>query len=210
MRRTPKFIALAITSVMLAIQAHAQSFEEGTNIISVGYGFPNLAKSYFSVWDDANLYDRSSLGGFGPLHLKFEHALNEKFGIGLSLNLVSANGKYSYESYNNNGVLTDYTDEFSMSGWSALARLNWHFFNSDKFDPYWGFGIGYRSAKWKYTYGDPDYSTENITAKTLIPLGFEITIGARYYVAENIGIYAETGLAKSIIQFGVSYKFGTK
>ena len=34
-------------------------------------------------------------------------------------------------------------------------------------------------------------------------MGFETTIGARYYFTDNIGLYAETGLAKAVIQAGL-------
>ena len=90
MKKTTYSITMALICVMITFQSYSQSFNEGDNTISVGYGFPNLAKSYFSVWDDANLYDKSDFGGFGPMHVKFEHALTEKIGVGLSVNIVSA------------------------------------------------------------------------------------------------------------------------
>jgi hypothetical protein len=35
----------------------------------------------------------------------------------------------------------------------------------------------------------------------------ELTIGARYFFTENIGLYAELGAAKTVVQGGLAVKF---
>jgi len=90
---------------------------------------------------------------------------------------------------------------------SALARMNIHFGSSDKLDVYWGFGIGYRTNNFKYYTTDPDDETV-LAWKALLPIGFETTMGVRYYLTDNIGIYAEAGLGKSVAQAGLAIKFG--
>ena len=66
--------------------------------------------------------------------------------------------------------------------------------------------VGYRSGTWKFESTDPN-GTNDLNISNSFPLGFETTIGARYYFTDNIGLYAETGLAKAVIQAGLSFKF---
>jgi len=40
-----------------------------------------------------------------------------------------------------------------------------------------------------------------------MPFGFEFTLGARYFFSNNIGVYAEVGAAKSVMQGGLVAKF---
>ena len=47
---------------------NAQAFETGNNIVSAGYGAPNLNKALFKIYEDENEY---SLKGYGPIHLKY-------------------------------------------------------------------------------------------------------------------------------------------
>ena len=49
--------------------------------------------------------------------------------------------------------------------------------------------------------------TPSIKLPNLSKIGFETTIGMRYFLTENIGVYAEFGPAKSLIQGGLSVRF---
>ena len=62
-----------------------------------------------------------------------------------------------------------------------------------------GYGIGSVGL----STNDPDLEEVDIDAGGL---GLESTLGIRYFVTKNIGIYTEVGFAKSIIQFGLNYK----
>lgn len=173
---------------------NAQAFETGNNIVSAGYGAPNLNKALFKIYEDENEY---SLKGYGPIHLKYEHAVSDRIGLGLSINHVA-----SSMSYRN---LNSYIYELNYSSTKFNARVNVHFASSDVFDAYWGIGAGYGTSTTKWTTGDPNSSNESFSNP--IPIGLEATLGARYFFSENIGLYAEVGLAKSIVQGGFSFKF---
>lgn len=80
----------------------------------------------------------------------------------------------------------------------CVARLNFHFSTTETIDPYFGIGAGYKQATWKFAYTDPNYTGENIPGFT--SFGFETTIGLRYYLMPGFGMYAELGIAKSVIQ----------
>ena len=54
--------------------------------------------------------------------------------------------------------------------------------------------------------GDDWEVIEDESIKSVIPLAFETTFGARYLVTKNLGVYAEFGLAKAMLQFGLTAK----
>lgn len=180
----------------------AQAFEEGNIIVSAGYGFPNLVGTLFSVYETYAGYNISS---FGPLYFKGEYAVTDNIGVGLALGFSSTTIEYNRESFDAQGDAVTYVDGYTYASSNYLVRVNYHFGDSDKFDPYCGVGMGYRSSKSEFTSTEPGYVSTDLDFP--FPFGFETTFGTRYYFTDNIGAYAEVGFAKSIFQIGISAKF---
>lgn len=191
--RKINFLFAMILMAMVSQVSFGQAFEQGTKVISVGYGFGNLNKALFSAYQSNDGYQYK---GFGPLFGKFEYGVSDKIGLGLNIAHIGSTMTWNEGSYKS---------EMAWRNTSALMRLNIHFSNSDKLDAFWGAGVGYRFGKWDYSDNDP--SMDDITFSNVIPLGFETTIGVRYFFVEHVGVYAEAGLAKAPIQFGLSAKF---
>lgn len=192
MKKTAIILTLTLLLCSQSKTVSAQAFEEGGKIISVGYGFPNWLGSIFNAYEAYGDYNATSLG---PIYAKFEYGANDHIGFGLNLGYSSTNVDY----------VDVYNYSIHYSSLSILARVNWHFGDSDKLDPYYGFGIGYRSSNWKYENNDP-YFDDTYYDWNIFPLGFETTVGARYFFTDNIAAYAELGFAKSIFQIGLSMK----
>jgi opacity protein-like surface antigen len=182
------------------IDSHAQAFEEGVNTASVGYGFVTLLGTLNNTFDD---YSDVNYSSTGPLYAKFEHAISDK--VGLGLNFAYAGNQWEYR-FNDGPSANNYTETSKRTTFSILARMNFHFGSNDKFDPYAGFGLGYRSSNWTQETNDPS-GDSGVELKTLVPLGMEITLGARYYFMEHLGVYMEVGAAKSVLQAGLVGKF---
>lgn len=182
----------------------ASAFGEGKSIISIGYGFPNLGKSLFKTWES---YSDYKVTGFGPMHVKYEYGVSDKIGIGASVNIVNFKVAWTDIPYSSLDSTANYEHRVKSSAYSILARMNIHFATQAKIDPYWGFGLGYSGRKYTYETDDPNYPEDNFSLTNLIPLGFETTIGCRFYFTDNIGAYIETGFSKSIIQGGLVAKF---
>jgi hypothetical protein len=211
-----KKITLTIISLMMVFSSFAYDFggkvkttlksptslptmpEEGNMVFSIGYGVPNLTKSLYSAYDS---YTNFSVTGIGPLHFKFEYFLSESFGVGLVVNYVNTSATWKDENFA--GIL--YKTTYNYSSLAFNMRFNWHFYTNDHFDIYGGSGIGYRVNKYEYIDEDPNGLTD-WSRPSFFPLGFELTVGMRYFFMENIGVYMEVGAAKSILQFGVAIK----
>lgn len=215
MKNIYKKIVTVVVAVLLFCStktfAQDEAYQQGNSIISVGYGFPNLTDVVFTVFNSNPGY---SISAFGPIHFKYEYALNHHWGLGITIGYEEAkvqweNTDYVYDP--NTGyydIPVSYAAGYKGSNIGILARANYHFLTSSKFDPYFGFALGYNDWAFTYFNDDPNYSGGGSTVKVPIPLALSVTIGCRYYFTPNIGIYAELGYEKDVIQFGFSGKFG--
>ncbi len=194
--RKINYLFAFILMAFVSSAASAQAFQQGKTIISVGYGFGNLNRALFKTYESQGGYNYK---GFGPIAGKFEYAVSDKIGIGLSVNHINADVKYNSSSNTE-------TDQIAWNNTSVLGRLNIHFSKSEKFDIFWGAGLGYRFGKWKFTYADNSNNIDE-SIPNVLPFGFETTFGVRYFFIENLGVYSEIGIAKAPLQFGLSAKF---
>lgn len=130
-------------------------------------------------------------GGFGiPIGVSYEHGFTDRISGGAYLGYAGKSeslgdwGKWKY-TY----VL-------------AAARASYHFkVNDEKFDPYLGAILGYNiaSVKWKGEEAAPASSS----AGEVI---FGGHIGARYWLAEKVGIFGELGYGVGVLNLGVAFK----
>jgi len=193
------------------------AFGPGTNIISVGVGFGGGLGAYSIPG-----YTTSSGVGFNA---SFEHALNEHWGIGLTFSYASSSLSSKtvtpYDSFgtgnNNAGQIYSYnsteTDKYTVSILGFTVRGYYHFATSAKFDPYVGIGLGYGKVTSSFT----STITPPIPGYTPVEPGLSISaamggvfVGARYYFAGPIGIWAEVqweGYVANIANVGLVCKF---
>lgn len=171
--------------------------DEGNMVLSLGYGAPNLSKSLFSIYES---YTDFTMKSMGPLHLKFEYFLSDRFGVGLVANYVSSYVSWIYDD----GMGGKWNESYDYSSLAFNVRFNWHFYNQNGFDFYAGSGVGYKITNYKFKSDDP-LGTGSLSLGGF-PLGFEVTAGGRYFITDMIGVYAEVGAAKSVIQGGVVVK----
>lgn len=195
---TTALLFAAIASVSLnAPDAQAQAFTEGSNNIYLGYGAVTLLGSISRNFDSYSDVNYSSLG---PIYVKYEHGVTEDIGLGISFAYATNEWVYKYTSLDQ-----VYTETTERSTYSILARFNYHIGDSEKFDPYIGFGVGFRDATW--TSKSDGATSSGVELKSLFPFGMDLTFGTRYFFTDNIGLYAEVGAAKSVVQGGLAVKF---
>ncbi len=178
----------------------SKAFGEGKLALSLGYGAfsGGILKVLLKNYEDEAGYNFTSLG---PIHFRGEYGLSDKVGLALSVNHNSWQANWTHMD----STLTNvYQDEFKRSVTSILARLNFHFSVSDKVDPYWGIGAGYRLVDYSFTSTDAGY---DVSVSSPFVMGFETTLGIRYYIMEGFGLYGEIGLAQSFVQGGIAVIF---
>lgn len=201
--KTISSLSLALAMVFGVTNSSAQAFEEGTSSASIGYGFVNFGNAVLNTYTSEEGYSYSTLG---PLFLKYEYAISEKFGIGLNVSYLTGTAEWTSTSFDptlNRDV--NHTNSVNRTGYNIMMRFNWHFGDHDMIDPYFGLAGGYRSNNWKFESSDDDLVFEDIP--TLIPFGIEATFGSRFLFTDYLGAYVELGLARAFFQVGVTGKF---
>ncbi len=192
-----------VGSLITGTTLHAQALKEGTHTISAGYGGVTLMSAINRSFESYTDVNYSSLG---PVYFKYEYGISDNIGLGLSFAYADNEWAYIYQSTDMNGNPATYTETTTRNTYSVLARFNFHMGDSEKFDPYIGFGVGYRDANWDISSNSPS-GNSGVSFKSFMPFGFELTAGARYFFIPNLGVYAEVGAAKSIFQGGITARF---
>ncbi|MDZ7878955.1 MAG: hypothetical protein U5L45_14835 [Saprospiraceae bacterium] len=198
-----QFSALFLVLFALSINtAQAQIYPKGTTNFSVGYGaFPygnfilNLVTKELK---DVNI------NRFGPLFIKGEYAVADNFTVGLNVNHSNASSSFKLDSIQYVG---NYKGDFSLRSTSILGRVNYTIpFAEDKAGFMIGGGVGYRGLRLSYTDDNPKTPVDGGFSFPL-PVTFELTLGARYYFTQNIGLYVETGITRAALQGGITARF---
>lgn len=164
------------------------SFGKSTNVVTLGYGFPNLSGTGWAGWG-------SNRVSIGPAYLKYEHGIRDEIGIGGYVAGAASRVKYSGNRY------TDRVTAFSM------GILGYYHFNKiipvRNLDVYAGVGIGFRNRS--YTYDAVGNWRNDYTDFNVMPL---LKVGARYYFTPFFGVYAESGYDNmSSGNIGISFRF---
>lgn len=208
LKKAPLIGENKISSLSLAKKKSGGNWEEGNMIFCVGYGFPNIGKSLLKAEESYLNYKAT---GFGPMHFRFEYALSEQWGIGLSSNFNKFGYNYDEDVQtgtdgSGNPIYTRYNYQFDWTSVNFLVRFNKHWAAGSKADIFSGTGVGYNHRSIKWTTNDPNYTDDEIGQ--VLPIGFEWTIGVRIFFTPNIAGYIEAGWAKDILQAGLCYKIG--
>ena len=129
-------------------------------------------------------------GGFGtPIGLSFEHGFSDKISGG------------AYAAYASKTTPTGFGD-FKYTYILTAARASYHFdFGVEKLDPYLGVILGYNIASAKWT------GTGAVPASSAGGFIYGGHAGARYYLSDSIGIFAEAGYGVGNLNAGIAFKF---
>lgn len=192
-----KYLKLSLSLILVITMSskviYAQAWQKTTHVFSLGFGasrFYHMDDYYYgNSHYDHNYYQPVT----GQLNFQGEFGIHKYVGLGFTTGVGGRGG------WTNN-----YNGEFNI----PIGMLsNFHFYqliadkssksiNADKLDIYAGLSIGSGLA---FTY----YPTDN----RVVPIAFGgIHAGVRYYFSETVGVNAEIGLGKSLINAGFVFK----
>ncbi|MEN9510827.1 MAG: hypothetical protein RLZZ370_646 [Bacteroidota bacterium] len=196
------FISLLLLTVFSDLVLSAQdeetyAFQKGNLYLSIGAGVPNqnslILKPILNEQD-------FSYQGRGPFHFKAEYALLKNLGIGISVNRVAFDARFKVK----NPQLAQYFDyRLRYASSSFLLRLNGQVPLGRTTSIYGGAGIGFKTGRPKLESEDP--MMKGFSFPFMFPVGLELTAGFRWMPIPYLGLYVETGMAKSFIQTGLSF-----
>lgn len=204
MKHTKTLLNSLLILALISTNVQGQAFEQGNIIISAGYGYGSKGLIVRLIEEEIGANANFSSKYLGPIVGKFEYGASDKVGVGISFNYKSFD--LSYSDYGSVDTVSIYKAGYKGAQMSVLARMNLHFGTTEKVDWYWGLGLGYRSGSRTF-YSDEPNGSSSLSFKNFIPIGFETTVGMRYFFTPNIGIYIEAGLAQALAQGGLAVKF---
>lgn len=191
-------ILLAVSASSFAQYDEEGAYVQGQSSISAGYGFGNIWKKLFTL---AATYSDGAykVTSTGPFSLTYEYGLSEKISGGIAVSYAQVKAANTDEE-----PTLSYKE--TLTNFSVIARGNYHFGNSEKFDPYIGIGLGY--YKFKYEYKDGKGNTDNNSFAVPGALGFNGQLGIKYYLTPKIGAFAEVGyVVGGLGQIGLTARF---
>jgi len=186
---------LILASSLVYNQANAQVHSQGGVVIDVFYGFPNLYSAIVRTALKDPIYTNTKVTTVGPFGVTAEYLLSDKVGFGAEFTYTSTVAKYDYNGYS-------YKDEFNRI--RILPRINIHFGDSDKADPYLTLGMGYGHTNFTET---SNGGTSNLDVKSPINVSMRMAFGVRYFFTDHIGLMTEFGIGGPLMRGGVAFKF---
>ncbi len=197
--------------------------KEAKNTIIVGAGAVNLMYILVNNLDNANVTTPSDSFVFSSIttnttapliYLKYENKLGRKHALGLNFaNSGFTVGGLVRDSFffNDMGTLTQLNLQGKDVTRSFNVRYNYTFNPDAQVQVYWGLGMGIRTNKVSISTNDTkllnQFAIPGINVASVPTVGFESTLGFKGTIADQLGWYAEMGIAKSIFQGGISYSF---
>jgi opacity protein-like surface antigen len=181
----------------------AQAFADGANVISIGFGIPpgqRLKNDFNNVYKN---YIDYKFKNYGTGELKYEHGLHKYFGLGLNFEYSGASASYKYDDANT----LRYERKININVFGVYARFNGHFPIMEKLDLYGGVGLGYLYTINKNTDTNPNPNVNTQQKQTVLDFDYQFTLGVRFMIKNNIGIFAEGGWATTPFQIGLAFKF---
>lgn len=196
---------LVVIATMISGKSQAQ---EGRIIVDGYYGYGSLYNAIFKAIVSTD--ESSTFKGLGPFGVRGEYMISDKVGFGLDLAYSSAKIEYSETTTewdeNFNTVSTTYDASLKTAKVGAMVTFNYHFVNSDKFDSYFIFGLGYGNRSFT---AESDYAGYvSPTYNSTFPVASRLGVGMRYFFTENIGLNLGLGLGQGgLLNAGVSARF---
>jgi hypothetical protein len=198
------------------------SGKEAKNTIIVGAGAVNLMYILVNNLDNANVTTPSDSFVFSTIttnttaplfYLKYENKLGRKHALGLNFaNSGFTVGGLVRDSFIlQNGNLTQLSLTLKYMTRSFNVRYNYTFNPDAQVKIYWGLGMGIRTNNISISTNDSKFLNQfnipGINVASVPTVGFESTLGFKGTIADQLGWYAEMGIAKSVFQGGISYSF---
>jgi hypothetical protein len=212
--------ALLMSTTLFAQEGNISADPARNNNLMIGAGAINglyiVVKSADKLQDTQTGYFASITSNeVKPLYyIKYEYKLGKHHILGMNFAnsgiVVGGLVKDSF-FFTDLGVLTQTQLDLTYRSRSFNVRYNYLFGTNESFQVYWGLGVGVRGNSFRVKTNNPNLNKLNnipgLNIASIPTMGFESTLGFRGLIQEQLGWYAELGIAKSVFQAGISYRF---
>jgi hypothetical protein len=214
------FANCQVREVLEAIKP-AKAFEgtpilkKKSQVLQVGIGAPNNIASFINAPAATINAIGGILGGLGlgtgtqssstntnkvgPFYLDYEYLIKENLGLGIGFSYASATQVGTIP------LIVPTKTTATINATSILLSTVYHFYITDKLDPYSKVSIG--ATLWKGSYKNENGSDAG-TLPLPTPIAYRALVGLRYFVSPNIAPYGEASYSnlKFSANIGVAFK----
>ena len=165
--------------------------------LSVGYGFPNLDKTYLPDYYEAYRNNTSQVGPFAG-------SLNYRFSQRTSIGLLVTHGTVSapYYAVGSSSALPVFNTK--LDNWAFMLNLVNYLPGSKTVSPYTRIAIGINS--WQQNYTDSSGNKLSMPPVNLPDLAYQVSLGAKFKLSKSTGFFVEAGYGKYIVEGGLTFK----
>jgi hypothetical protein len=178
--------------------------QKKSHVIQAGYGFVNNVASLINA---SSLF--GGLGGLltaktnarvGPIYLNYEYFIKNNLGLGLGVSYAKSRNTYS------SPLLSSQSANINLAGTSILLSSIYHFYTTNKLDPYTKVSIG--ATIWKNSSTLSDGTPIDIGFTPPTPIAYQALLGLRYFISPKIAPVGE--LSYSNLKFSASLGMAVK
>jgi hypothetical protein len=176
-------------------QQNLPPFQPSVNL-SLGYGFPNLDK--YQLPNYYNLYQGNVSQQLGPI----TGAVDYQFTRTMSLGVMVTHGTVNVPYYYYNSESPAFTA--ALNNWSVMLDLVHYMpinYYDDRVLPY------IRLAAGVNIWSQDSTTNANVGGYNLPDFAYQISIGAKFKLSQNAGLFLEAGYGKYILEGGLAFKF---
>ena len=181
------FLSIVACFLVAGVSSAQTSFEKGDNVVSLGVAFGGNLYTGYSAWKG---YTRLPTFSLAYENCIIGNLFNDKSALGIGGSIDYSSSKYN----------SSYGYGWKQTYVTVGARGALHYSFVDKLDTYAGLFMGYNIHSWKWTDGTGDIVGSS-------GFSYNLFIGARYYFANSIGVFAEAGYGYYLLKAGVAFKF---
>ncbi len=180
-------LLLILAAALGAGPLHAQSFQQGSDVLSVGAGLGSAIGSF-------------SYGSQTPaLSVQYEHGVWEIGGPGvISLGGYAGIKGYKYST-------SSYKEKWNYTIIGLRSAYHYNGLRSEALDLYGGLMLSYNILH--YSYKDAGGNGISGAGNYGSAAGFTLFVGGRYYFTPGIGVFAELGYGVSFLTLGLAFSF---
>ena len=185
------------------------SIKKGNKIIDAFYGvtFNNYFPFRYNWPIPSNITNKYCIGG------AFEYLVNDKIGIGAEITYRVLSGTvddYRYDSLYNSFYNSEiFKMDIKHEKLRTFAKINVHFYKTNKVDFYSNFGLGLVFERIKFNQEPPSINYpifQNYRNDNRTTFGIKTGLGLRVYLSDVFGLHAELSIGGPIARIGFCYK----
>ena len=159
--------------------------------VSVGYGFPNVDAYQFSDGYYTGLY-KGNVTQTGPVTGAIDYQYNRYNSIGV----MAMYGKLGIPYYDGNN---NYQGSVNLENWSVMLNIMQYAPLSNSATLYFREALGANINNVSYT--------GNISSFQPNSFAYQVGVGAKFKMTDNVSFFAEAGYGKYILNGGLSFAF---